>query len=43
MVLLPNLGACMIFFPKVLEIFRQLGDILRDGHMEIVVCLENMM
>jgi hypothetical protein len=27
--------------PRALEIFRQLGDVLHDGHMEIVTCLEN--
>ena len=33
------------YLPKILprasEIFRQLGDVLHDGHMELVTCLEN--
>jgi hypothetical protein len=34
-------SGCMTFFLRVLEIFRQLDDILHAGHKEEVAYLEN--
>jgi hypothetical protein len=36
-----QLGACMTFFLRVLEYFKQLGNILYVGHMDEVVFLKN--
>jgi hypothetical protein len=33
----------MIFIARELEIFKQLGDILHVGHMEMVAFLENFL
>jgi hypothetical protein len=35
----PCMDAYMDFFHGVLETLRQLGDILHDGHMEVVYFL----